>query len=99
MLDVPENFTADTTVFLTLVVPSSTDPSKLDSALFGGTVEVVTVFVDGGGGTVSGDTGGGGGGGGCFIAIAANGSRMEPHVEILHDFRDHFLLHNSMGRE
>jgi hypothetical protein len=42
--------------------------------------------------------GDGGGGGGCFIATAAYGSMMEPHVKILRDFRDHFLLHNSMGK-
>ena len=40
----------------------------------------------------------GGGGGGCFIATAAYGSMMEPHVKILRNFRDRFLLHNSMGK-
>ena len=44
---------------------------------------------------VSGD---GGGGGGCFIATAAYGSMMEPHVKILRDFRDRFMLHNSLGK-
>ncbi len=39
-----------------------------------------------------------GGGGGCFIATAAYGSIMEPHVKILRDFRDRFLLHNSIGK-
>ncbi len=42
--------------------------------------------------------GGGGGGGGCFIATAAFGSLMEPHVQVLRDFRDCFLLTNSPGR-
>jgi hypothetical protein len=41
---------------------------------------------------------GGSGGGGCFIATAAYGSMVEPHVEILRHFRDRFLLHNSMGK-
>jgi hypothetical protein len=41
---------------------------------------------------------GGGGSSGCFIATAAYGSLMEPHVKILRDFRDHFLLHNSLGK-
>jgi hypothetical protein len=44
------------------------------------------------------DTTGGGGGGGCFIATAAYGSYMEPHVTVLREFRDHFLLTNSVGK-
>lgn len=37
-------------------------------------------------------------GGGCFIATAAYGSYMEPHVMILRQFRDKHLLTNRMGR-
>jgi hypothetical protein len=37
-------------------------------------------------------------GGGCFIATAAYGSYMEPHVMILREFRDRFLLNNRMGK-
>ncbi len=33
-------------------------------------------------------------GGGCFIATAANGSPIEPHVNILRDFLNRFLLSN-----
>ena len=40
----------------------------------------------------------GGGGGGCFIATAAYGSLLEPHVKILRDFRDRFLISNSIGK-
>ncbi len=40
----------------------------------------------------------GGGGGGCFIATAAYGSSMAPHVEILRRVRDRFLLNNRIGR-
>ena len=40
----------------------------------------------------------GGGGGGCFIATAAYGSIMEPHVQILRDFRDAYLITNEWGR-
>lgn len=40
----------------------------------------------------------GGGGGGCFIATAAYGSYFEPHVEILKEFRDKYLLLNTAGK-
>jgi hypothetical protein len=39
-----------------------------------------------------------GGDGGCFIATAAFGSPMEEQVKILRDFRDRFLLTNSVGK-
>jgi hypothetical protein len=39
-----------------------------------------------------------GGEGGCFIATAAHGSYMEPNVKVLREFRDLFLLTNTVGR-
>lgn len=40
----------------------------------------------------------GGGSGGCFIATAAFGSAMHPHVEALRSWRDRVLLTNLAGR-
>ena len=40
---------------------------------------------------------GGGGGGGCFIATAAYGSYLDPHVNVLRNFRDNILMKSTMG--
>jgi hypothetical protein len=34
---------------------------------------------------------------GCFIATAAYGSYLNPHVKILRGFRDEFLISSSLG--
>jgi hypothetical protein len=48
--------------------------------------------------TPSSSGGSGGGGSGCFIATAAYGSTIEPHVKVLRQFRDRFLLNNTVGK-
>jgi hypothetical protein len=47
--------------------------------------------------STGGSTGGGGCGGGCFIATAAYGSFLDPHVQILRTFRDRYLITNPAG--
>ncbi|HVO67200.1 MAG TPA: S8 family serine peptidase [Syntrophales bacterium] len=51
----------------------------------------------GGGGGGGSSSSGGGGGGGCFIATVVYGSYLDPHVCVLRNFRDRYLLTNPTG--
>jgi C1A family cysteine protease/methionine-rich copper-binding protein CopC len=55
------------------------------------------IFTTASSSSVSSGSDGGGGGGGCFIATAAFGSPIEPHVQILRDFRDRYLRGHEAG--
>jgi hypothetical protein len=45
------------------------------------------------------DGGGGDAKKGCFIATAAYGTPIHPHLDILRDFRDKYLVRSSFGRK
>lgn len=51
----------------------------------------------GGGSVAPTSSSSGGSSTGCFIATAAYGSYLDPHVKILRDFRDNVLLQSSAG--
>lgn len=92
------------TVAGNVVTFSLTDNSNMDSDPTSGVIRdplvVGTAGVSGSGTNYAPPSSGGStGGGGCFIATAAFGSYLDPHVMVLRHFRDNVLLQSEIGTE
>ena len=80
-----------------LTIAGSPYTISQDASAASTTTPVSTPVTTGSNSGADGGGGGGGGGGGCFIATAAFGSYIDPHVMLLRSFRDAFLLTSRPG--
>lgn len=84
-----------------VVTFSITDNSEMDADKTSGVIrDPIVVGTNNGGSSSSTNVtppSSGGGGGGCFIATAAFGSYLDPHVMVLRHFRDNVLLQSQLG--
>ncbi len=81
------------TIINTVVATSGNDPDTSNN-----TASIETTVENKSGGVNDKTSGLSKGSGPCFIATAAYGSYLDPHVMALRRFRDHYLLTNTPGR-